>query len=114
MKHCGTQQLETGRLVLRRLVESDAGAVYRNWASDPEVTRFLTWPTHSNVEVTRMLLNNWISRYDDGGYFNWAIEWKESGSVIGNIAVVKLNDQTVAAEMGYCMSRAFWGRGIMP
>ncbi|MBR0387245.1 MAG: GNAT family N-acetyltransferase, partial [Clostridia bacterium] len=45
MNHCGTQKLETGRLVLRRLTAQDADAVYKNWASDPEVTRFLTWPT---------------------------------------------------------------------
>ena len=114
MNKIGTQRLETHRLILRRYRIEDAEDMFNNWASDPEVTKFLTWPTHSTVEVTRMLVNNWISRYDDGGYFNWAIEWKETGSVIGNIAVVKLNEQTEAADMGYCMSRAFWGRGIMP
>ena len=114
MNKIGTQRLETHRLILRRYRIEDAEDMFSNWASDPEVTKFLTWPTHSTVEVTRMLVNNWISRYDDGGYFNWAIEWKETGSVIGNIAVVKLNEQTEAADMGYCMSRAFWGRGIMP
>ena len=114
MNKTGTQRLETHRLILRRYRIEDAEDMFSNWASDPEVTKFLTWPTHSTVEVTRMLVNNWISRYDDGGYFNWAIEWKETGSVIGNIAVVKLNEQTEAADMGYCMSRAFWGRGIMP
>ncbi len=52
MNHCGTQRLETKRLVLRRLAVSDAEAMFRNWASDPEVTRFLTWPTHTDVNVT--------------------------------------------------------------
>lgn len=31
--------------------------MYANWASDPEVARFLTWPTHSSVEVTKSLLS---------------------------------------------------------
>ncbi len=114
MNKTGTQRIETHRLILRRFTLEDAEDMFNNWASDPEVTRFLTWPTHPNVDVTRMVLNSWISRYDDGGFFQWAIEWKETGSVIGNIAVVKLNEQTEAADMGYCMSRAFWGRGIMP
>ena len=114
MNKTGTQRLETHRLILRRYRIEDAEDMFNNWASDPEVTKFLTWPTHSNVEVTRMLLNNWISRYDDGGYFNWAIEWKETGRVIGNIAVVRLEEAVGEAEIGYCMSRAFWGRGIMP
>ena len=114
MNKTGTQRIETHRLILRQFRIEDAEDMFSNWASDPEVTKFLTWPTHSSVDVTRMVLNDWISRYDDGGFFNWAIEWKETGRVIGNIAVVKLNEQTDAADMGYCMSRAFWGRGIMP
>jgi len=42
MNHCGTQYIETERLVLRRFSVSDAQAMFRNWASDPEVTRYLT------------------------------------------------------------------------
>lgn len=41
MKHCGTQKLETDRLVLRRYVTEDAAAMYKNWASDKEATKFL-------------------------------------------------------------------------
>ena len=114
MNKTGTQRIETHRLILRRYRMEDAEDMFSNWASDPEVTRFLTWPTHKSVDVTRYVLNDWISKYDDGGFFNWAIEWKETGSVIGNIAVTVLHEETEAAELGYCMSRAFWGRGIMP
>ena len=114
MNKTGTQRIETHRLILRRYRIEDADDMFSNWASDPEVTKFLTWPTHSSVDVTRFVLNDWISRYGDGGFFNWAIEWKETGRVIGNIAVTVLHDETEAAELGYCMSRAFWGRGIMP
>ncbi|MBR4142117.1 MAG: GNAT family N-acetyltransferase, partial [Firmicutes bacterium] len=52
MKHCGTQTIETERLILRRLRREDAGAMFRNWTSDPEVTKYLTWPTHESVAVT--------------------------------------------------------------
>ena len=114
MIKCGTQRIETDRLILRPFKAEDAGDMYRNWASDPEVTRFLTWPAHQNPDVTRMVLDDWLPRYADGGFFNWAIEWKETGRVIGNISVVKLNEETEAADLGYCMGRAFWGCGIMP
>ena len=114
MNKTGTQTIHTRRLILRRFRVEDAGDMFRNWASDPEVTRFLTWPMHASEDVSRAVLNDWVPRYADGGYFNWAIELKESGAVIGNIAVVKLNEAAEAADMGYCLSRAFWGRGIMP
>ena len=114
MNKTGTQRIETHRLILRRYGIGDAEDMYENWASDPEVTRFLTWPTHTDAGVSRRVLGDWIPRYADGGFFNWAIELKETGRVIGNISVVKLNEGTEAADIGYCLGRAYWGRGIMP
>ena len=114
MNKTGTRTLETHRLTLRQFRIGDAEDMFANWASDPEVTRFLTWPTHTGVDITRMVLGDWIPRYEDGGFFNWAIEWKETGRVIGNIAVVRLDENVDAAELGYCLSRSFWGRGVMP
>ena len=113
MNKTGTQTIETQRLMLRRFRIEDADDMFNNWASDPEVTRFLTWPPHPGVEVTRSLLAEWISDYEDGGYFNWVMEYKETGKVIGNISVVKLYEDIEAADIGYCMSRAYWGQGLM-
>lgn len=79
MNHCGTQRLETKRLILRRLTEADADAMYRNWASDPEVTRFLTWPTHSSPEVTQNVISLWLPLYAKPDYYHWAITLKENG-----------------------------------
>ena len=114
MNKAGTQRIETQRLILRRFKTADAGDMYNNWASDPEVTRYLTWQVHPNAEVTRNLITEWVSHYEDGGYFNWVMEYKETGKAIGNISVVRLNENTEAAEIGYCMSRAYWGQGLMP
>ena len=59
MNHKGTILLETNRLILRKFVIEDSEAMYNNWASEDEVTKFLTWPTHSDVEVTRAVLSSW-------------------------------------------------------
>ena len=114
MNKAGTQRIETDRLILRRFRSEDAEDMYANWASDPEVTRFLTWPTHSDVDVSKAVLADWIPKYKDGGFFNWAMEYKDTGKVIGNISVVRLIESIDAAEMGYCMSQAYWGQGLMP
>lgn len=50
MKNLGTKYLETERLELRRFVIEDAEAMFENWASDAEVTKFLTCPAHESVE----------------------------------------------------------------
>ena len=114
MNKTGTKTIETPRLLLRRFTIEDADDMYDNWASDPEVTRYLTWPTHTDVETTRALLEDWVAKYADGAWFNWAIEWKSTGRVIGNISVVHLREDIDEAVIGYCMSRAYWGMGIMP
>ena len=113
MNHCGTQKLETERLVLRRLTLSDAEAVYRNWASDPEVTRFLTWPTHTDIEGTRKVIASWLPLYGKNDYYHWAITLKENGDEpIGTIHGL-VNDDLESVQIGYCLGRNWWHQGIM-
>ena len=61
MRHAGTQTLETDRLFLRQLLPEDAEQMYTNWASDPEVTRFLRWEPHKNALETVGLLAAWAT-----------------------------------------------------
>lgn len=115
MKHLGTKRLETERLILRPFTMEDAGAMYRNWASDPEVTRFLTWHAHGSVAVTQMVLADWVPHYAEEGYYNWAIVLKENGGEpIGNISAVRVDDRLELAHIGYCLGKQWWHRGIMP
>lgn len=113
MNHCGTQPIETGRLILRPFTIEDASAMYRNWASDPEVTKYMTWPAHSSAELTGMLLNMWIADYQKPDYYQWAIVLKELGEPIGSISVVHQNEQTMMAHIGYCIGKNWWHKGIM-
>lgn len=114
MNHKGTVRLETDRLVLRPFTVADAEAVYRNWASDREVTRYLTWPTHKNVEVTRRVLEDLTALYGRQDYYQWAITPKERQTEpIGSIAVISLDEAVNQAEVGYCLGRAWWGQGIV-
>ena len=66
MNHKGTKRIETENLILRRFEISDAEAMYKNWANDDEVTKYLTWASHSSVEVSKDILNIWIDDYIDG------------------------------------------------
>lgn len=114
MKNSGTVRMETKRLVLRPFVIEDAGAMFRNWANDPQVTKFLSWEPHKDAEKTRRILEGWIQSYASGDYYNWAIEWKEDqGNVIGNISVPELNQKAGRVTVGYCLGRKWWGNGIM-
>jgi ribosomal-protein-alanine N-acetyltransferase len=104
--------LETERLRLRPFRTDDAEAMFARWASDDEVTKYLTWPTHTDVEQTRALLARWVEEYKKPERLNFAIELKEEGDrLIGGIDVVKYLEGVPV--IGYNLSRAYWGRGIM-
>lgn len=61
-----TPILETEKLILRPLVVTDAENVFRNWATDSDVAKFMTWSVHENVEITKMWLKEVESKIDDG------------------------------------------------
>ena len=113
MKHCGTQRLETDRLILRRYVNEDAAAMYKNWASDSEVTKFLMWPPHSSQEVSQGVTEEWVKLYSDERFYHWAIVLKENGDEpIGDIAVVDIKENVSTVHIGYCIGKAWWHKGI--
>lgn len=113
LTHKGTQTIETSRLILRRAVREDAEPMFRNWASDPEVNKFLTWPTYESVEAVFTRVDIWINEYDKTDYYQWMIVLKELGEPIGSISVVRQNDRVEEAEIGYCIGRLWWHKGIM-
>ena len=114
MRHLGTNVVETPRLVLRPFVREDAQAMFDNWASDPAVTKFLSWPTYRSVEDAHSILNVWLESYGKPDFYQWAIVLKELNQPIGSIGVVNSDDRVDMVEIGYCIGRNWWGRGIMP
>ncbi|MCQ2482823.1 MAG: GNAT family N-acetyltransferase [Clostridia bacterium] len=114
MRYNGTPVLESDRLILRRFTLDDAQAMYENWASDTEVTRYLSWPAHTNPDITRQLISFWIDNYKNENFFTWAIVLKEDNTLVGSISVIELNDIIESAEIGYCMGKKWWGKGYMP
>ena len=114
MNHIGTRPIETERLILRRYTVEDARQMYDHWASDDAVTKYLTWPTHADVGVTAWVLGDWVKRYDQPDYYHWGLELKATGELIGDIAVVHIIEPILEAELGWCMGKAWWGKGYMP
>ena len=113
MNHLGTKELETDRLILRKFKLSDGEAMFRNWASDPEVTKYLTWPTHNNVVISEYVVKDWVSHYEDPKFYQWAIVLKSNGDEpIGSISVVDIDERIRKVHIGYCIGRKWWHQGI--
>ena len=93
MKSIATQILQTDRLILRRFVESDAEAMFQNWASSAENLTYVTWDPHPDVEITRNSIRNWVASYTSPNYYKWAICLKENPEQV--------------------IGKKYWGHGMM-
>ena len=112
LNHTGTVELTTERLTLRRFTAEDAQAMFDNWGNDSDVTEFLTWVPHGNIENTRAILEMWVGKYTEPTYYNWAIVFE--GEAVGGIEAFGSNERSERVAVGYCLSKKCWGKGIMP
>lgn len=114
MNHIGTQPLETNRLYLRKIVRSDAQAMFDNWASDSLVTKYLSWQAYTNMQPVHDRIVGWIERYETTDFYHWGIVYKETNDLIGTIGLVGYDVTSDSCEIGYLLSRKYWGKGIIP
>ncbi|SFK33286.1 ribosomal-protein-alanine N-acetyltransferase [Halobacillus dabanensis] len=104
---------ETERLVLRKLTLSDLDDVYA-FCSNPKVAHPMTWEVNDSKEMTNEFLQSVIAGYAKGESAEWAIQWKETGKVIGIVSFLDWSNKHKCLEIGYFLSEDYWGRGIAP
>ncbi len=108
--------IETKRLILRGFKESDLDDFYE-YASVEGVGEMAGWRHHESKEESRAILENFIE--DDKTF---AICLKENNKVIGSLGIEKYGmedrltefNEYKGREIGYVLSKSFWGKGIMP
>lgn len=103
------EKLETDRLVLQRLKYEDADEIFYAYASKPEATRFVSWPTHQSIKDTRAYLGYAIRAWDAGTDYSFTIRLKDSNRLIGSIGA--LNEEG-KIQFGYILSPTQWKQGF--
>lgn len=111
LRHKGTQNLKTPRLELRRFCLDDAYEVFHHWANDKDVSIFMTWFPHENIENTSPILREWISNYEKEDYYNWGIVFEDK--LIGNIYVSDYMKKDEKCQLSFCIGQAWWNQGII-
>ncbi len=109
----GTPQLETDRLILRKLASGDERDIFE-YASNNEVTRYMSWDTHRTIEDSRGFIQFTLGRYERDEAGDWGILWRENGKLIGTVGFAWCDMKNRRAEIGYVLARSYWGQGIMP
>lgn len=103
--------LETERLTLREFEESDLQAI-QEYASDPEVVRYMEWGPNSE-EDTRAFLERTLEqrRKRPRVEYGLAVILKSETKLIGSGGITIASSVHKEAELGYSFNRRFWGQG---
>jgi RimJ/RimL family protein N-acetyltransferase len=101
---------DTRRLILRKPVFDDAPAVFRAYANDPEVTRYITWPPARSISDTEIAMRELLAAWESGIEYSWALILKDTNQLIGMISI---RPSGFWIDLGYVLGRQFWGKGYM-
>ena len=110
-KHIPT--LTTDRLVLRQMRVSDYEDMY-DYAKRTELTKFLLWSPHPSAEYTKTFLKFVMKRYRAGQFYDWCIEEKKSGKMIGTCGFTSIDIEHRRGEVGYVINPDFQRMGYAP
>ncbi len=103
-------RLESERLILRRFADSDL-APFLTYRNDPEVARYLAWESCTEHEAIAMIEElKSLQPGTPGEWFQFAIELKETDTLIGDCAL-KVEHDGRQAEIGFTLSREHQGKG---
>ena len=61
-----TKEIQSKRLILRKVIEKDVEGLYNNCDSDIEMHKYVGYELHTNIEDTKKLISKWISEYETG------------------------------------------------
>lgn len=105
-------RLETSRLILEPYRDSDLPDIF-NYASHPDVARFVPWEAHKSIEDSQKFLdyvaqatNTILGRL----FFVFAVRLKDSQKAIGSIDFKNITPY--CGQIDYALGRAYWGQGI--
>lgn len=102
--------ISTHRLILRKPRLSDANNIFDNYASDPEVARYVTWRPHRDANETAIFREVALARWHSGEEYSWGITFPKEDRVVGMIAC---RVRGHAADIGYVIARKYWGQGLV-
>ncbi|MBL0146612.1 MAG: GNAT family N-acetyltransferase [Chitinophagaceae bacterium] len=105
--------LETSRLILRRMEDSDAPALFE-LRSNAQVMQYVNRPIAQNIDDAKKLIATIGNLIDNNDAVNWGMALKENPSyLIGNIGIFNIKKEDYRAEFGYLLQPDYWRKGLM-
>ena len=114
IRHTGTIQIETERLLLRSILLSDAQNLYE-LVSDKEVLKYLAGlPEYTGVEMAVDYISGKLEKkYQSKDFYDWAVVLKSENKMIGRISVYRQDDYRRMADLVWYLNAKYRGNGYI-
>ncbi len=103
--------LETERLRLRQIEESDASSLM-NYLTDPEVMEYYGLAPFQSIKDALNEISWYQSIFKENTGIRWGITLKGEDEIIGSCGFLNMSPQNYRTEVGYELSKQYWGKGI--
>ena len=103
--------IETGRLILREVTVSDAKNML-SYLSDDTVMKYMGLVPFQKEDDVLDEISWYQSIYEEGTGIRWGITIKDSGEVIGSCGFLNMLSKHHRADVGYELSKEYWGKGL--
>ncbi|MEW5760632.1 MAG: GNAT family protein [Candidatus Thermoplasmatota archaeon] len=105
-------KLETKRLILRKMTLDDAKDLFE-YASDPDVAKYVSWDYHKSIEDSINFIKSVIQKYEKKEVSEWGIIYKGDGKFIGTCGYVWWVPAHDRAEIAFALSKKYWNKGLI-
>lgn len=103
------EQITTERLLMQRQRYEDAEEIFYAYASKPEATRYVSWPTHDSIRTTRDYLQHARNAWNYGLDYTYSMRLAETSQLLGSYGVINENGRI---QFGYILSPTYWNKGL--
>lgn len=105
-------EIETARLTLKEVSLANSMDMFEIFSDEETLKYYDVEPVHE-VEEVKDLMEVLLNRFKNKKGIRWGLYLKDSGKLIGTCGYHDVNRQALRAEIGYELSRDFWGKGYM-
>ncbi|HDR5274644.1 TPA: GNAT family N-acetyltransferase [Bacillus thuringiensis] len=106
-------ELHTQRLYLRQMKASDSLSMFKIW-SDPDITKFMNISNFTDESQAKDMIQFLNELAQNNKAIRFTIIERESNHIIGSCGYNSLDFENSKTEIGYDISKKFWGKGYAP
>lgn len=101
---------KTSRLLAKPAAVEDAQVVFADYASDPAVSKYMTWEPHRHIDETTDFLRRCERTWTEGSEFTWTL-WTKDDEALAGILSIRMDASAV--HLGYALAQRWWRQGLM-